>query len=202
MGRALVLPGLVALLLVVLLADLALSPLPRVVPTRARAPVAIAAAQAGPSGASVAREAGAILGRPLFSQSRRPYVERVHVAANAVDPRLSAIFVTPGARRAVFDDGGAKPLVATVGGHAGPFEIVSIAPDQVVVDASGQRRTLRPTPKPAGAADSTADAQAHPPDTGLSLLQQLQRTNLPRYPVQPPPSIQGLLERLQHPTRE
>ena len=148
---------------------------------------------AGPQALDTERLGSLILARPLFSSSRRPAAASSEVGSVHTPPRLSAIMVGNGTKRVVFDDGG-RVLVAREGGHAGPYTVVSIAADRVgVVSASGLQ-TLRPTPIP----NDTSDAaqQATTPDGGLSILQQLQRGQVPHYAVPSAPSIQSLIARM------
>ena len=97
-----------------------------------------------------------------------------------------------GVRRVVFDDGG-KSVVAREGGHAGPYIVVSISADRVGVLSGAGPQTLRPTPIPSEDADNAAPAA---PEGGLSLLQQLQRGQVPHYAVPPPSTIQNLIARM------
>ncbi len=191
MNRALLPPLLLgAALLAVALAELASSgPPPAIVASR----IAPHPASALPARIADSGDGDTILARPLFSADRRPAAEKhAQVAANAV-PRLSAILMSAASRRVVFDDGG-KPLVAGEGGRAGPYTIMSIAADRVVVISPDGSRTLRPTPIPSDDADQ--GSKPAEPASGLSLLQQLQRGQVPHYAVPPPPTIQSLIARM------
>lgn len=178
--RALLLPPALAggLLLVVLLAELlgrppAIGPVPL-------PPAVHAAGIVAEHRENVAAEAATIDARPLFSPDRRPVRAATGAGPARTALRLSAIYVHGDDRRVVFDDG-AKGIVARQGGHAGPYTILSIAPDRVTVASPEGTRVLRPTPIPAdNAAASSAESNAGPPDgtpPGLSLLQQLQRNS-------------------------
>jgi hypothetical protein len=82
------------------------------------------------SDAEVADWAGSILARPLLSETRRP----APVAGVAVDdslPRLSAIIVIAGVRRAIFVASGEKPQAVAEGGEIGVYRVKTVAPDSV-----------------------------------------------------------------------
>ena len=192
MNRALMIPGLLSsLLAVVAVAEMsANAPASHVpVPHFGTHPVAPTVTRA----LDTERLGDIILARPLFSSSRRPAQAPQAADAAHSAPRLSAIMIGGGLKRVVFDDDG-HALVAREGGHAGPYTIVSIAADRVYVVGTSGSQTLRPVPIPA---DSTApEDTSNSNPSGLSLLQQLQRGQVPHYAVPPPPSIQTLIQRM------
>jgi hypothetical protein len=146
-----------------------------------------------------ARDGQTILARPLFTANRRPSSVKGASPVGGPPPRLSAIMVSASGRSVVFDDGG-KSLLARVGGRAGPYMIMSISDDRVTVLSPEGQRTLKPVPAPSDATSTgtqTADASA-PATSGLSILQQLQRGQVPHYAIPPPPSIQSLIARMRN----
>lgn len=102
---------------------------------------------ASPS-ASAARHAVAdwarlILARPLFRADRRP----VPVAGKEPDkglPRLSAIIVARGDRRAIFAGHGGKSLTLAEGGRIGAYRLDTIMADRISLLGPDGRITLRP----------------------------------------------------------
>ena len=143
------------------------------------------------------RDGQTILARPLFSASRRPAAAKDTSTVGAAPPRLSAILVSADGRSVVFDDGG-KPLLAHVGSRAGPYVVTSIEDTRVMVLSPEGPRALKPVPAPSDATAGQQTAQAEP-NSGLSILQQLQRGQAPHYAVPPPPSIQALIARMRNP---
>lgn len=102
-------------------------------------PIAAGADRAAPAG--VARQAQAILARPLFRADRRP-VPRPGKTGTAL-PRLSAIIVTQGARRAIFAGEG-KPLIVGLGGRVGSYRLDAIGPERIRLSGPDGRIVLRP----------------------------------------------------------
>lgn len=98
--------------------------------------------------ASAARHAVAdwaqlILARPLFRADRRP----VPVAGKGPDkslPRLSAIIIARGDRRAIFAGHGGKSLTLAEGGRIGAYRLDTIMADRISLLGPDGRITLRP----------------------------------------------------------
>jgi hypothetical protein len=88
------------------------------------------------------------LSRPLFSRHRRPpATPRVLTAAESqpVPPRLTAVLVGPFGSSAVFVPGGSNRTVTVQeGDKVGLYSIRRISPGEVLVDAPGGERLLRP----------------------------------------------------------
>lgn len=138
-----------------------------------------------------------ILARPLFSSGRRPPTSGPATATANAAPRLSAILVGGGMRRAVFENGD-KPVAVGVGGHAGPYTVIAIDTTSVAVGGTDGTHRLRPTPLPASDANTngagaTNATTAPAPFTGVSLLDQLRRGALPSNRMSP---MQQLLQRV------
>ena len=119
---------------------------------------------------------GTVLGRPLFSATRRP-PERANTNAAAVselpDVRLSGIFIEAGRHLAIFAMPGGKPLVRVEGETVKDWRLDSIASRQVSLSGpSGGTLMLEPKvdpnlvrpppPRPAGAAPGQPVAIARP----------------------------------------
>jgi hypothetical protein len=88
-----------------------------------------------------------VLGRPLFSSSRRP----PQTAANddggtsdLADTRLTGIVTEPGRSIAIFAVNGAKPLKLTEGEAVSGWRIESITPREVALSGPGGAKTLAP----------------------------------------------------------
>jgi hypothetical protein len=88
-----------------------------------------------------------VLGRPLFSSSRRP----PQTAANdgggtsdLADTRLTGIITEPGRSIAIFAVNGAKPLKLTEGEAVSGWRIESITPREVALSGPGGAKTLAP----------------------------------------------------------
>lgn len=117
----------------------------------ARPPLAATApaGTASPETAAASRSAfvETLLGRPLFSHSRRPPdVAAPGTAATSPTmplPRMTGILIDGPRRSAIFAaSAGGKPVVVLEGGHLGPFTIQSIQPQQVVVLGPDGRRVV------------------------------------------------------------
>jgi hypothetical protein len=111
-----------------------------------------------------------VLGRPLFSSSRRP----PQTAANdgggtsdLADTRLTGIVTEPGRSIAIFAVNGAKPLKLTEGEAVSGWRIESITPREVALSGPGGAKTLAPKNDPSLAAPSgptpAAAAAVRPP---------------------------------------
>ncbi len=104
-----------------------------------------------------------VLGRPLFSTSRRP----PQTAANdgggtsdLADTRLTGIVTEPGRSIAIFAVNGAKPLRLTEGEAVSGWRIESITPREVALSGPGGAKTLAPKIDPSLAAPSPGPAPA------------------------------------------
>jgi hypothetical protein len=92
-----------------------------------------------------------ILGRPLFSSSRRPPAVPQDAGAGqrkAVLPKLSGIIHTPDLRRAIFQSQGAqKPIVTDIGeGQTiDGWTVQDIGPESVTLILGDQTALLTPT---------------------------------------------------------
>ena len=112
-----------------------------------------------------------LLGRPLFSQTRRPGTEAGPTARTVVAtplPRMTAILIDGTRRSVIFavpgpQQGNVRPVTVAEGGRVGAFTVESIAPQQVVVLGPEGRQTVRtsfdptlpapaPIPRPRGTA--------------------------------------------------
>jgi hypothetical protein len=112
-----------------------------------------------------------VLGRPLFSSSRRP----PQIAANdgggtsdLADTRLTGIVTEPGRSIAIFAVNGAKPLKLTEGEAVSGWRIESITPREVALSGPGGAKTLAPKNDPSLAASPSglvpgAPAAVRPP---------------------------------------
>ena len=80
--------------------------------------------------ADVTQWANIVLARPLLSQSRRPAASAGTAISDTL-PRLSAIIVIGGSRRAIFAATGQKPELVAEGGEIGLYRIKTVAPDKV-----------------------------------------------------------------------
>ena len=125
------------------------------------ASIVVAGAPASPAGAAVDGTGGhsarldqwlaTALARPLFSQTRRPPVERPESGAdNSLGgARLTGIVIAPGQRLAIFAVAGGKPLELTEGETLSGWRVGSIAAGQVSLTGPGGSRTLLPALDPA-----------------------------------------------------
>jgi len=106
-----------------------------------------------------------VLGRPLFSSSRRP----PQIAANdgggtsdLADTRLTGIVTEPGRSIAIFAVNGAKPLKLTEGEAVSGWRIESITPREVALSGPGGAKTLAPKNDPNLAAPPSGPTPAAP----------------------------------------
>lgn len=75
---------------------------------------------------------GAILSRPLFILDRAPPHAASPAPAAAIPPRLTALIIAAGERRAIFaGPDGQRPFVVGEGGKVGPFTVTSIRPGEI-----------------------------------------------------------------------
>lgn len=96
---------------------------------------------------------GVSLARPLFSPTRRPSEPGDAPAdADLKEKRLAGIVVEPNRRFAIFAAIGAKPLILGEGDTVNGWRIVSIAPNEVLLNRLGEDQTLQPKfdPNPIG----------------------------------------------------
>lgn len=103
----------------------------------------VAPAPPSPAARSPAGRVRIILARPLFRADRRP----VALAATAPVrrlPRLSAIIIARGDRRAIFAGRSGKAIVIGTGGRVGGYRLDAIAADRVSLIGPDGRITLRP----------------------------------------------------------
>jgi hypothetical protein len=87
-----------------------------------------------------------ILGRPLFSSTRRPSLHSSGPAADSglSDTRLTGIVTEPGHRFAIFAITGGKPLIVTEGDTVGGWHVDNITPHDVSVSGPEGTKTLQP----------------------------------------------------------
>ena len=122
----------------------------------------------------------ALLGRPLFSPSRRPPVAgtaaRAETPPDVPLPRLSGILVASDGRIAIFA-GENRAVIVQEGGRIGRFTVRSIGPGEIVLQGPDGFRSLRPSfgpnqgGQPAAAEQRpVAPASQVPPPTGLAEL--------------------------------
>ena len=103
--------------------------------------------------------AAAVLGRPLFSEGRRPAAVPSGSAASMGLPRLTGIVVDGASRSVIFATPGSdKPLVAREGAQIGPFTVQLIQADAVTVAGPRGIQILQPSFDP-----DRAVGQAPPP---------------------------------------
>jgi hypothetical protein len=88
-----------------------------------------------------------VLGRPLFSSSRRPpqtAADNSGGTSDLADTRLTGIVTEPGRSIAIFAVNGAKPLKLTEGEAVSGWRIESITPREVALSGPGGSKTLAP----------------------------------------------------------
>ena len=122
------------------------------VPTMASHATATAPARpaaADHDAAALARIAGLINERPLFSPSRRPSERPATATAQAAAseglPRLTGTIVGPSGARAIFAGSDGKSHAAAEGDVVGAFKVREIGPGQVILAGSDGEHVLRPT---------------------------------------------------------
>ena len=109
-----------------------------------------AAPHAGPSGASINTWVSTILGRPLFSATRKPDNAPTTQAASTDDadkdlPRLSGIFLVSNVKHAVFQPSGdVPPLVVGEGDQVQGWKVEKIGLSSVTLTGPGGETTLEP----------------------------------------------------------
>jgi hypothetical protein len=112
-----------------------------------------------------------VLGRPLFSSSRRPSQTAANDGggtSDLADTRLTGIVTEPGRSIAIFAVNGAKPLKLTEGEAVSGWRIESITPREVALSGPGGAKTLAPKNDPSLAASPSglvpgAPAAVRPP---------------------------------------
>ena len=127
-----------------------------------------------------------VLGRPLFSSSRRP----PEIAANdssgtsdLADTRLTGIVTEPGRSIAIFAVNGAKPLRLTEGEAVSGWRIESITPREVALSGPGGAKTLEPKVDP----NLAAPPSGTPPAAAAAV-----RPPIPPSPAAAPPARPGV----------
>lgn len=140
----------IAAALAVLFAIELLLPEPGLPPAR-EAPATAAGRPDAGADAAIGQWGDTILARPLFNADRRP-ADVAGAATSATLPRLSAIIVVGGTRRAIFVAPGQKPVLVSEGGDIGPDRITAIAPGKVELLGPDGAVTLRLQLIPAGPA--------------------------------------------------
>jgi len=104
-----------------------------------------------------------VLGRPLFSSSRRPpqtAADNSGGTSDLADTRLTGIVTEPGRSIAIFAVNGAKPLKLTEGEAVSGWRIESITPREVALSGPGGAKTLAPKIDPNLAATPPGPAPA------------------------------------------
>ena len=104
-----------------------------------------------------------VLGRPLFSSSRRPpqtAADNSGGTSDLADTRLTGIVTEPGRSIAIFAVNGAKPLKLTEGEAVSGWRIESITPREVALSGPGGAKTLAPKIDPNLAATTPGPAPA------------------------------------------
>jgi hypothetical protein len=84
-----------------------------------------------------------ILEKPLFSVTRRPFVNEVRVVPPQV-PRLSGIIISPSARLAIFAPEAGRQVIRREGEHVDNFAIKQIFPTKVVLVGAQGNVVLEP----------------------------------------------------------
>jgi hypothetical protein len=106
-----------------------------------------------------------VLGRPLFSSSRRPSQTAANDGggtSDLADTRLTGIVTEPGRSIAIFAVNGAKPLKLTEGEAVSGWRIESITPREVALSGPGGAKTLAPKNDPSLAASPSGLAPGAP----------------------------------------
>jgi hypothetical protein len=93
--------------------------------------LAVRATDSGHAG-NPASWAKAILEKPLFSATRRPFVAEVHVVQPQA-PRLSGIIISPSARLAIFAPDAGRQVIRQEGEQVDSFMVKQILPAKVVL---------------------------------------------------------------------
>ena len=138
-----------------------------------------------------------VLGRPLFSNTRRPPQTAANDSGNTsdlADTRLTGIITEPGRSIAIFAVNGAKPLRLTEGEAVSGWRIESITPREVALSGPGGPKTLAPktdpslagqppTPAPTG----TPVAAVRPPVPPSAGAAPPARPRIPPARSRPPP---------------
>lgn len=101
--------------------------------------------------ADIAQWGNITLARPLLNENRRP-APLPGTETTETLPRLSAIIVIGGTRRAIFDATGQKPQLVAEGGEIGSYRLKNVAPDRVDLLGPNGPVTLRPQFIPAAPA--------------------------------------------------
>src|SRR5205814_1518151 len=104
-----------------------------------------------------------VLGRPLFSSSRRPPQTAANDSGDTsdlADTRLTGIITEPGRSIAIFAVNGAKPLRLTEGEAVSGWRIESITPREVALSGPGGPKTLAPKTDPSLAGQPPTPAPA------------------------------------------
>ena len=105
-----------------------------------------------------------LLGRPVFSATRRPRSAPAAVGKAALGlPRLSGVLVAGSQRRAIFAaPTGGKAIVVAEGGRVGDYAVQSIAAGSVTLLGPGGPVVLRPTFDPSATARPTGQPTGQP----------------------------------------
>lgn len=111
--------------------------------------------------ADLGRWVAVIVDRPLFAPDRRPAAGAPTVVAAAGVPRLSGIVVAPGETAAIFQQKGAKPLVAHPRDVVGGWVVSTIAANGVTLRKADDRITVTPE-FDVSASVTPAKAAVHP----------------------------------------
>ena len=116
-----------------------------------------------PQGARLEELLATVLGRPLFSSSRRPPQTAANDSggtSDLADTRLTGIVTEPGRSIAIFAVNGAKPLKLTEGEAVSGWRIESITPREVALSGPGGAKTLAPKTDPSLAGQPPTPAPA------------------------------------------
>jgi len=146
-------PALAAGLALLLAAELTLAGSP---PAATRAALSIPPGKPDQvDAAAIDRWGDTVLARPLFTASRRPGAPPGADIVTVL-PRLSAVIVVGGVRRAVFVAAGEKSQVIGEGETIGSYTLKAIGPDSVVLIGPNGQVTQRPQFITPGAAANTS----------------------------------------------
>lgn len=165
----LALGGLAGVLLLIILAELIISPVEIAVPEAEPAKATeVAAAAPAPLAESRPDPTPALLARPLFNPTRRP--ESAPTAPTPVGetssdlPRLAGILVSGGTRIAIFQPGGdEKPIWVGEGEEVKGWTVQQIAANAVTVDGPGGTQTIEPKFDPNAPTETAAAEPTQPP---------------------------------------
>ena len=159
-------------------------------PAVVRAPARVEAAAAAPvRGPRIDELLATVLGRPLFSATRKPPEAKEDRPVDMEIPnmRLTGIVIEPDRHLAIFAVPGAKPMVRSEGETVNEWQLDSIEPRQVSLSGPAGTTTIEPKTDPsiiraAPAAQPTANSSQPAPPGRPSLAMAPGRPPVPAVP--------------------